>query len=234
MKIFQKGFNYSQDGPGNRLVYHMSGCNLSCKWCSNPEGMSLSSGKYTKVSADDILKEALSCTPMFFSGGGVTFTGGEPTCQFEELKKTLILLKEHGINTALETNATHSKLTSLLPYIDTLMMDFKHYDSDTHKKWTGLENEAVKKNFKEIAVTNRKFIVRIPVINGFNNSPDGFIDFFKEHGNHNISYEILPYHEYGKEKWTLPYEVTNGFISNNDLKSFEDAFTNNNMNLIHM
>ncbi len=36
---FQKGFNFSQDGPGNRLVYHLCGCNLRCPWCSNPEGM---------------------------------------------------------------------------------------------------------------------------------------------------------------------------------------------------
>ncbi|WP_122642985.1 glycyl-radical enzyme activating protein [Luxibacter massiliensis] len=39
MRIFQKGFNYSQDGFGNRLVYHLQGCNMHCPWCSNPEGM---------------------------------------------------------------------------------------------------------------------------------------------------------------------------------------------------
>jgi pyruvate formate lyase activating enzyme len=41
LKIFQKGFNYSQDGPGNRLVYHLQGCNMRCGWCSNPEGLSI-------------------------------------------------------------------------------------------------------------------------------------------------------------------------------------------------
>ena len=39
LRIINKGFNYSQDGPGNRLVYHLGGCNMKCPWCANPEGM---------------------------------------------------------------------------------------------------------------------------------------------------------------------------------------------------
>lgn len=41
IRIFQKGFNYSQDGTGNRFVLHLQGCNMKCPWCSNPEGMSV-------------------------------------------------------------------------------------------------------------------------------------------------------------------------------------------------
>jgi pyruvate formate lyase activating enzyme len=39
IRVFQKGFNYAQDGMGNRYVWHLQGCNMHCPWCSNPEGM---------------------------------------------------------------------------------------------------------------------------------------------------------------------------------------------------
>lgn len=233
MRIFQKGFNYSQDGPGNRLVYHLMGCNLSCKWCSNPEGMDID-GKCTELTTKEIAEEILSCKAMFFSGGGVTFSGGEPTLQFTELSELLRLLKQKGINTAIETNGTHKELVSLFPFIDHLMMDFKHYDSETHRKWTGAGNETVQANFKSIAASGKRALIRIPVINGFNNSPDGFVSFFREFNVENIRFEILPYHEYGRVKWDKPYEVTNGFITKDDVEKFEKIFNENGLKTVRM
>lgn len=58
LKVFQKGFNYSQDGEGNRLIFHLQGCNMKCPWCSNPEGMPL---KGVLVTEKEWLKE--SCCP---------------------------------------------------------------------------------------------------------------------------------------------------------------------------
>ena len=89
--IFQKGFNFSQDGPGNRLVYHLSGCSLSCPWCSNPEGKAHGAG--TKLTVEQIVAEAVSAKPMFFSGGGVTLTGGEVTEQYGAVEQLLRRLK---------------------------------------------------------------------------------------------------------------------------------------------
>ena len=91
MRVFQKGFNFSQDGPGNRLVYHLQGCNLHCPWCSNPEGLSKSGG--TEYSISELMDEVRRSRLMFFSGGGVTLTGGEVTIQFDEVKEFLTQLK---------------------------------------------------------------------------------------------------------------------------------------------
>ena len=72
--VFRKGFNYSQDGPGNRLVYHLKGCNLRCPWCSNPEGMDFARPGDAAVTTEDLVARALRSKPMFFDGGGGNFS----------------------------------------------------------------------------------------------------------------------------------------------------------------
>ncbi len=230
LKIFQKGFNYSQDGPGNRLVYHLSGCNYKCKWCSNPEGMEQIN--YKTLSVDDLVKEAISCKAMFFSGGGVTLTGGEPTLQFDAILEFYKALKENNINTCIETNGTSKRLFELLPYIDHLIMDVKHFNPTVHKEWTFVENTLTLENFARICESGREALIRIPIINGFNSDPEGFVEFFKKHNTENIRFELLPYHEYGKEKWTKPYEIESGFISKETLASFNRLFSENGLKLI--
>lgn len=231
MRVFNKGFNYSQDGPGNRLVYHLQGCNFRCKWCSNPESMDMV-GNSKEYSIDEMLSEAESCKAMFFDGGGVTLTGGEPTMQFEEVKTFLQELKKRGIHTAIENNGSHPKLSELFEYVDYLIMDFKHYNEEEHRFWTGVSNKNIIENLEKICKTKRQALIRIPLINGVNNNPDGFVEIFRELDCSNLEFEILSYHEYGKEKWTLPYEIENGFVSDNDLKKFEDVFRENGLKLI--
>lgn len=232
MKIFSKGFNFSQDGPGNRLVYHLSGCNMHCLWCSNPEGMSAKVGK--EISEDEIIAECISCKPMFFSGGGVTFTGGEATLQHKELKSVLVALQKNGIHTCIETNATSKKLLELSPFIDYLIMDFKHFDGEVLKTFTGSGNGEIKKNFEALTKENRQLHVRIPLINGFNaDNPQGFWEYFKKFANENTVFEFLPYHEYGKEKWQTEYKIKNGFINSEILNGFVKAFKENGLKVIN-
>lgn len=80
MRILQKGFNYSQDGPGNRLIYHLQGCNFKCKWCSNPESMPLFSDKAEDVPNDDVVKEIERSRMMFFDGGVSPSPEGNRLC----------------------------------------------------------------------------------------------------------------------------------------------------------
>jgi len=231
MKIFNKGFNFGQDGPGNRLVYHLQGCNMHCIWCSNPEGMNLSGGKEYSVEA--LFDEVKRSRPMFFSGGGVTFTGGEATIQHTELNTLLKMLKEENIHTCIETNGTSPKLCELLPYIDYFIMDFKHYESETLKKYTDVGNEVIKKNFEENCLNGRQQHIRIPLINGINTeSPEGFAEYFSKFNTENTVFEFLKYHEYGKEKWTEEYRVKDGFVSDDALKKFVNVFTDHNLKII--
>lgn len=231
MKLFNKGFNFNQDGPGNRLVYHLQGCNMRCIWCSNPEGMSISGGIERTVS--DIFDECKRSRAMFFSGGGVTFTGGEATVQYEELLELLKLLKSEDIHTAIETNGTSPKLHNLSEYIDYLIMDFKHYDSDILKKYAGVGNEQIKMNFENNCKNGRQQHIRIPLINEINTqTPNGFAEYFAGFDTSNTVFEFLAYHEYGKEKWTSEYEVQNGFVSSEIVSEFKEIFENKGLKII--
>lgn len=231
MRIFQKGFNFSQDGPGNRLVYHLSGCNMRCIWCSNPEGMDGKSG--TEHSVEELFSEAISCRPMFFGGGGVTFTGGEATLQTEELLKLLKLLKTEGINTCIETNGTSPRLCEISELVDYLIMDFKHFDSEALKKYTEIGNEAIKENFEELSKIRLQLHIRIPLINGINTEdPEAFAKYFSAHASDGTVFEFLPYHEYGKDKWKTKYKVKDGFVSAETLKNFEETFKTYDLKLI--
>ncbi len=228
MNIFQKGFNYSQDGPGNRLVYHLKGCNMHCPWCSNPEGMSVSGGAYTVITPSELVAEAVSSKPMFFDGGGVTFTGGEATLQTSELTQVLEGLKEHGIHTAIETNGTHRQLSDLFRLLDYLIIDLKHPYGAKHQRVTGVDNTVIKENIRLASQSGKDLLIRIPLIGGFNNdeeSRQGFLDFLGSLNSGRVTVEILKYHEYGKDKWAkcgMEYQMTDAFVSEEDRRHFEN------------
>lgn len=231
MRVFGKGFNFGQDGPGNRLVYHLSGCNMRCIWCSNPQGFEWDTGE--EYSESEIIKEAESCRPMFFSGGGVTFTGGEATLWASELVSVLKALKEMKIHTCLETNGTSERLPELAEFIDYLIMDFKHYDSAALKRYTGLGNEVIKKNFAELCASGRQLHIRIPLIGGINTeSPQGFTEYFARFNCENVVFEFLRYHELGRDKWKTEYKVKNGFVDDETVDSFRREFIRAGLKII--
>ena len=227
LHVFKKGFSFAVDGPGNRLVYHLRGCNFSCPWCANPECFLPSAGEGTFVT--DILKEAEQAKPLFIAGGGVTFTGGEPTCQFRSLKETLAGLHEAGIHTCLESNASHPDLSLLFPLLDLLILDCKHHDSALHEKWTGQGNAPVLANIKAAVEANVNLLVRIPLIGGVNASEQDaklFAALFKTLGDFPV--ELLRYHEYGKPKWAqngMEYMMRDAEVSEGQAQRFEEILS---------
>ena len=232
MKIFFKGFNYSQDGPGNRLVYHLQGCNMHCPWCSNPEGMSLTGG--TEYSTEQIVHECIRSRAIFFSGGGVTFTGGEATLQWEDLLEVLKQLRAANIHTAIETNGTSPHLPEIQKHVDYLMMDFKHYDKEVFRNFTGAHMDPLLRNYEYLCGIGRQLHIRIPLINHFNvEDPTGFAEILSRFDTSNVVFEFLPYHEYGKKKWKTEYQITDGFVSADQLRRFQKVFAEYNLKTIH-
>lgn len=240
--IFQKGFNYSQDGPGNRLVYHLCGCNLKCPWCSNPEGMTITE-KSEKLSLTDIVKEALSCRMMFIDGGGVTLTGGEVTCQRFAVLNLIKELKENNIHTCIETNTSITDCDEIFNEVDYMIADFKSPFPDKLKDVTGADINVIKKNLLYRAKTGKPLLIRIPLINNFNNSKEDTIEFAsffealqKESNNDKLFFEILTYHEYGKEKYEKlgkKYTVCNGFVTDEDIKTLASEIKKRDLKLIN-
>ena len=237
LRLFQKGFNYAQDGRGNRLVYHLQGCDLACPWCANPEGMPHKGG--IGVSVEALADEAERCRAMFFDGGGVTFTGGECTCQFAPLKAALTLLRQRGIGTAIETNGTAARLPELFPLLDELIMDCKHHDSEIHRRFTGMGNEQIVQNLRAALTACPCVLVRIPLIHGFNASAEDmerFAALFGQCDGARIRFEPLPYHEYGREKWEKcgrPYTFRDGFVTEEERQRYEQILRSHGLSVVH-
>lgn len=240
--IFQKGFNYSQDGPGNRLVYHLCGCNMKCPWCSNPEGLSLTE-KAIPITIDELINEAVSSKMIFIDGGGVTFTGGEVTMQKESVTEAVRRLKENGISTCIETNASLPDCRELFTEIDYMIADFKSPDKEMLLEICGGHLSIIKKNLILRAKTGKHLLIRIPLVKFFNcgeENATGFAEFFKtlqeESQNSQLCFEILTYHEFGKEKYeklNIKYGVTDGFVTDADVKLLTDALKNSGLKIIN-
>lgn len=239
IRIFQKGFNFSQDGPGNRLVYHLQGCNLRCPWCSNPEGLGMDGG--TLFTVDEIVDEVQRSRLMFFDGGGVTLTGGEVALQLDAVKELFARLKEIGVNTCIETNGMHPRLPELFPLLDLLIMDVKHHDPEKHRRITGAGNGQTFRNISAAIEAGQPLALRIPLIGGFNSSAEdarGFAQLLTELGaKDHATLEILTYHEFGKDKYSklgMEYKMgEEARIKPETLKEFTEILRSSGIRLIH-
>lgn len=151
------------------------------------------------------------------SGGGVTLSGGEVTMQPEAAANLLMTCKQEGINTAIET-CGYTKLDSILKvaeFTDLFLYDLKHIDSDKHYKLTGVRNERILDNLKELFNKRYNIKIRMPLLKGVNDSQDDikkiveFLMPYKDQKNFK-GIDLLPYHKLGINKYNqldLEYQI---------------------------
>ncbi|MEW6111643.1 MAG: radical SAM protein [Rectinema subterraneum] len=171
-----------EDGPGIRTTIFLKGCPLRCKWCQNPEGLEFGLGSayaprvgegIREIEPETLAEEAMA-DKVFFetSGGGVTFSGGEPLAQVDALVRTARLLHANGIHTAVETSLFVSReaIEKALGVIDLFLADLKILDPDLHERATGKRNKVILENFRFLAQQTKgsgRLIVRTPLVPGY-------------------------------------------------------------------
>ena len=111
---------------------------------------------------------------MFFedSGGGVTFSGGEPLAQPEFLKELLCSFRQLEIATALDTAGLcpTQTLLEVAPLVDLFLFDLKCIDREKHLEGTGVANCGVLENLERLAQAHDNIWIRVPVVPGFNDT----------------------------------------------------------------
>ncbi|ABV33707.1 MULTISPECIES: glycyl-radical enzyme activating protein [Pseudothermotoga] len=188
----------------------------------------------TQISCEDILKELEKDTTYFDqSGGGVTFSGGEPLSQIDFLLEILPELKRRAVHVAIDTSgyAKTEDLKKVLPYVDLFLYDLKVIDEKKHIKHTGVSNRIIKENLKFLLSERKSLIIRLPIIPSVNDSDEDIqktIDFLNEL-RFRSEINLLPYHNVN-EKYDALWKIftgTNEKISKERLNLIKQLFENN-------
>jgi len=219
------------DGPGIRTTVFFKGCLAHCWWCHNPESQSteIQSVKKSsklddmifeenesvgrKISADELLAEITKDSVYFDeSGGGVTFSGGEPLMQPEFLESILKLCKEENIHTTLDTTGYCSAeiMQSIHKYVDLFLYDLKIINDKLHKQYTGLSNVQILENLKSLQSKKKDIIIRLPVIPGVTNTEKNInqiLEFLSLNNGIN-EINILPFHKIANYKY-VRFQIEN-------------------------
>jgi len=159
---------------------------------------------YSEMTISELEKSVLTDIEYFRqSNGGVTFSGGEPMLQIDFLREILKVCKKHNIHTAVDTAGAvgFEMFEKILPYCDMFLYDIKAYNSDIHKKLTGISNELILENLTRLSnIPGVNISVRVPVITRANISEMADIAGFLNSININKC-ELLSYHKLGEGKY---------------------------------
>jgi pyruvate formate lyase activating enzyme len=224
------------DGPGIRTTVFLCGCPLKCWWCHNPEcwqpvlkneGFQPGShdtelrfirkaNRVGQLVASDAVLDEIMRDRIFYdqSGGGATFSGGEPMVQIDFLFELLKVCKRNGIHAVVDTcgHAPMEDFLKIYDLVDLFLYDLKITDNNTHKKYTGVSNELILSNLIMLSERGNKVCLRIPLIPEITDTDDSlkaiimFIAPLKnlQHVN------LLPYNRLGEDKYrrlNIPFRM---------------------------
>lgn len=144
---------------------------LHCGACADacPSGARTLAARETTVA--ELLGELLADRPFFDrSGGGVTFSGGEPLRQGEFLLAVLTACRREGLHTAVDTAglAPRALLLEVAAATDLFLYDVKHALDEPHRRWTGVSNRPILANLRALAAVHETIWIRIPLVGGVN------------------------------------------------------------------
>lgn len=184
---------------------------LTGKPCLVPESAGVCPRKLVRESGIDYTPEEMverikkNISILNMSGGGVTFSGGEPLSHWQFVLECMKLLRGKT-NRALQTCgfAERDVFLKVLEECDFVLYDLKHMDSEIHKHYTGVDNSQILENYKLLARSGKDFITRIPLIPTVNDTEKNIREtaaFMSSLGVGKI--ELLPYNKMAGGKYLL-------------------------------
>jgi pyruvate formate lyase activating enzyme len=128
-----------------------------------------------EITVTELLTEVMKDRVFYEeSGGGVTFSGGEPLLQYEFLTEALTACRKADLRTAVETTgfALWEKVRALIPLTDLFLYDVKLMDGERHRQFTGVPNARILENLRALAGIGAPVTVRVPLVPGVNDDEE--------------------------------------------------------------
>ncbi|MEE3394186.1 MAG: pyruvate formate-lyase-activating protein [Lachnospiraceae bacterium] len=205
------------DGPGIRYVIFVTGCNMRCAFCHNPDTWKMKDGELRD--SGDLIKHALRYREYWGEKGGITVSGGEPLLQPDFVIDIFKKAHAEGVNTCLDTSGnpylnslSEEKMLEVMEVTDLVMLDIKQINEEKHKKLTGFSNDNILKLAGRLSDIGKPMWIRHVLVPGIDDNDEDlqktreFIDSLKTVER----VEVLPYHTLGVYKWKelgIPYRL---------------------------
>ncbi len=159
-----------------------------------------------EMSVEEVMAEVVKDRAFYqTSGGGMTLSGGEPMYQPAFTTALLQAAKAEGLHTAVDTSgyARWELYEQALPFVDLVLFDLKHTEPTAHQIGTGVDNTLILENLRRLAAAEVEILVRVPIIPGFNASPEGVAATARLLAGlpRPVPMELLPYHRLGEGKY---------------------------------